>query len=87
VWAVVKSPTEKGGNFMATAVIQRSGWIVTLAICSVVTLAAAASFSGTWKLNLAKSNLSGQTATISKGASGINRFESEGFACVGFNIR
>ena len=64
---------------MAAALIQKSGRMLLLAICGVATFAAAASLSGTWKLNLAKSRLSGQTATISKGASDIHHFESEGF--------
>jgi hypothetical protein len=38
------------------------------------------SFAGTWKLNLAKSQLTGQTVSIEKTASGLLHFDSQGFA-------
>jgi len=38
------------------------------------------SFAGTWKLNLAKSQLTGQTMTIEKTSSGRLHFDSEGFS-------
>lgn len=65
---------------MGKALLHRTGrtLALALAICGVAILAAAASFSGTWKLNLAKSHFSEQTATISQGASGVNHFESGG---------
>jgi hypothetical protein len=37
------------------------------------------SFSGSWKLNLTKSQLKGQTVTFEKTASGLIHFDSEGF--------
>jgi hypothetical protein len=50
-------------------------------IAAVSLLAAAdTSFSGTWKLNLGKSQLSGTTYTFSKNASGTMHFDSAGFA-------
>ncbi len=42
--------------------------------------AAQPSFAGTWKLNLAKSQLTGQTLSIDKAASGLLHFDSQGFA-------
>src|SRR5215471_2537716 len=42
--------------------------------------AADTSFSGTWKLNLEKSQLSGLTYTFSKNPSGTMHFDSAGFA-------
>jgi len=38
------------------------------------------SFAGTWKLNLAKSQLSGQTLSVEKNSSGTLHFDSQGFA-------
>lgn len=38
------------------------------------------SFAGTWKLNLAKSQLTGQTVSVEKTASGLLHFDSQGFA-------
>ena len=52
--------------------------LLTMATVSVA-LAAGPSFSGTWKLNMAKSQLTGQTATIEKTASGRMHFDGEGF--------
>jgi hypothetical protein len=43
-------------------------------------VAQAPSFAGTWKLNLAKSQLAGQTVTIQKKSSGLMHFDSQGFA-------
>ena len=37
------------------------------------------SFAGTWKLNLAKSQLTGQTVSIEKAPSGLMHFDSQGF--------
>jgi len=37
-------------------------------------------FTGTWKLNMAKSQLSGQTATFQKKPDGLLHFDSQGFA-------
>jgi hypothetical protein len=53
--------------------------LVAFTSASIVA-AAGPSFAGTWKLNYAKSQLTGQTATISKSASGGMHFDSEGFA-------
>ena len=57
-----------------------------LALIAVVVVASAAalinaqsSFTGTWKLNLAKSQLAGQTATFDKKPSGVMHFDSQGF--------
>ena len=41
--------------------------------------AAQPSFAGTWKLNLAKSQLTGQTISVEKTASGLMHFDSQGF--------
>jgi hypothetical protein len=61
--------------------IRRIGWIVVLILAGVTGSAASgASFSGTWKLNLGKSQLTGQTLTIEKTNSGTFHYDSEGFA-------
>jgi hypothetical protein len=52
--------------------------VVALASASVLA-AGEPSFSGSWKLNLAKSQLQGQTMTFEKTASGLIHFDSEGF--------
>ena len=44
------------------------------------TAAAQSSFAGTWKLNLAKSQLTGQTLSIDKAGSGLLHFDTQGFA-------
>lgn len=49
------------------------------ALSSAAILAQAPSFAGTWKLNLAKSQLAGQTVTIEKTRSGTMHFEGSGF--------
>jgi hypothetical protein len=53
--------------------------VMTLAGVSILA-AADASFTGTWKLNLSKSQLAGQTVTLSKTTSGAMHFDSQGFA-------
>jgi hypothetical protein len=53
--------------------------LVAFASASMVA-AAGPSFAGTWNLNYAKSQLTGQTATISKSASGGLHFDSGGWA-------
>ncbi len=53
--------------------------VMTLTGVSIVT-AADASFTGTWKLNLSKSQLTGQTVTLSKTTSGTMHYDSQGFA-------
>jgi len=59
--------------------IRRIDWILALILASVANSAASeAPFSGTWKLNLAKSQFSGQTITVEKTASGKFHFDSEG---------
>jgi hypothetical protein len=61
--------------------MRRIGWMAVLILGGVTGLAASeASFSGTWKLNLEKSQLAGQTLTIEKTASGTFHFDSLGFA-------
>ena len=45
-----------------------------------VSSAQAPSFTGTWKLNPARSKLAGQTVTIERTASGLLHFDSQGFA-------
>jgi hypothetical protein len=61
--------------------MRRIGWIFVLILASVAGSAASeASFSGTWKLNLEKSQLSGQTLTIEKNPSGTFHYDVEGFA-------
>jgi len=60
--------------------IRRVGSVFAFAL--VYTLGSAASgatFSGTWKLNLAKSHFAGQTFTIEKTPSGLYHFDSQGF--------
>jgi len=42
--------------------------------------AAQPSFAGTWKLNLVKSQLTGQTLSLEKAASGLLHFDTQGFA-------
>src|SRR4051812_46483718 len=42
--------------------------------------AQAPSFDGTWKLNIAKSQLTGQTVTFEKKPNGLLHFDSQGFA-------
>jgi hypothetical protein len=54
------------------------GFAVTLAVVSSI-VAAEPSFTGTWKLNPAKSQLAGQTVSLQKTASGGMHFDSEGF--------
>jgi hypothetical protein len=55
-------------------------FFTVLALGGVANLAAAGpSFSGTWKLNLAKSQISGTTFNLEKTPSGKLHFDSEGF--------
>ena len=55
-------------------------FLPALVLCGVANLAAAGpSFSGTWKINLAKSQLSGTTFSFEKTAAGKYHFDSEGF--------
>src|SRR5580693_4107162 len=61
--------------------IRKTGFTSLLILAGMAgTAASAASFSGTWKLNLAKSHFSGQTVTIEKTASGKYHFDAQGFA-------
>ncbi len=48
--------------------------------CLSSTAQAQPSFAGTWKLNLAKSQLTGQTLSVEKTPSGMMHFDSQGFA-------
>lgn len=54
--------------------------ILVIALAASVGLAGEPNFAGTWKLNLQKSQLTGQTFTVEKTASGMMRFDSQGFA-------
>jgi hypothetical protein len=61
--------------------IRRMGPLVALLLAGVANSPAAEpSFSGSWKLNMAKSQLTGQTFTLEKTPSGKFHFDSEGFA-------
>jgi hypothetical protein len=61
--------------------IRGIGLLAAVVLGSVANLAAAGpSFSGTWKLNLAKSQLSGQTFTLEKSPSGKLHYDSQGFS-------
>ncbi len=60
--------------------VARAGFVVAVVAAIVpVSTAEAPSFAGTWRLNLAKSQLAGQTATIEKLPSGVMHFDTEGF--------
>jgi hypothetical protein len=54
--------------------------LVVVLVSTSKQAAAQPSFAGTWKLNLAKSQLTGQTVSIEKNASGVMHFDSQGFA-------
>jgi hypothetical protein len=59
----------------------RVGFAIVVALAWVSTGAQAQpSFAGTWKLNLAKSQLTGQTLSVEKAPSGLMHFDSQGFA-------
>jgi hypothetical protein len=59
---------------------KRNIWTIILALATASMLAAdAPSFSGSWKLNMTKSQINGQTMTLEKTASGLMHFDSEGF--------
>ena len=63
--------------------MKRLGVAVTLFVALTTTVylrAQQPSFAGTWKLNLAKSQLSGQTLSVEKTSSGALHFDSQGFA-------
>jgi hypothetical protein len=61
--------------------ISKSGLILTVVLAySVSSAASEAPFSGTWKLNLGKSQITGTTVTVEKNPSGTYHFDSEGFA-------
>lgn len=61
--------------------IQGFGGVLALCYlaCAAGSAASGATFSGTWKLNLAKSHFAGQTFTIEKTAAGLYHFDSQGF--------
>jgi hypothetical protein len=62
--------------------MERLGVAFALVVALVSTsnqAAAQPSFAGTWKLNLAKSQLTGQTISVEKTASGLMHFDSQGF--------
>jgi hypothetical protein len=54
--------------------------ILAMGLAASVGFAAEANFSGTWKLNLQKSQLTGQTVTFEKTATGMMHFDGQGFA-------
>jgi hypothetical protein len=55
-------------------------WTIVMALAATSIMAAdEPSFNGSWKLNLAKSQLQGQTVTFEKTASGLMHFDMEGF--------
>jgi hypothetical protein len=59
----------------------RIGCAVVVALACIASAAhAQPSFAGTWKLNLEKSQLTGQTLSIEKQPSGMMRFDMAGFA-------
>jgi hypothetical protein len=59
----------------------RIGFATFVALAFVSSTAhAQPSFAGTWKLNLAKSQLTGQTLSIEKKPSGMMHFDMQGFA-------
>lgn len=59
----------------------RTGLAMLLTLVCISSLAyAQPSFAGTWKLNLAKSQLTGQTLSVEKTSSGLMHFDSQGFA-------
>jgi hypothetical protein len=51
-----------------------------IAVCASVVTAADAPYIGKWKMNSAKSSVTGQTLSIEKTASGAMRYDSGGFA-------
>ena len=62
--------------------MERLGFAFALVVALVSTsnqAVAQPSFAGTWKLNLAKSQLTGQTISVEKTASGLMHFDSQGF--------
>jgi hypothetical protein len=59
----------------------RVGFVVFVAVgCVCSATPAQPSFTGTWKLNLAKSQLTGETLSIEKTASALLHFDSQGYA-------
>jgi hypothetical protein len=63
--------------------MRKLGFAFALVVALVSTsnqVAGQPSFAGTWKLNLAKSQLTGQTVSIEKTGSGLMHFDSQGFA-------
>lgn len=63
---------------MNTSVIGCVSWMVVVAAGAAT--AQAPSFAGTWKLNMSKSQLTGQTVTFDKKANGLIHFDTQGFA-------
>ncbi len=53
--------------------------ILIAAMAAALSSAEQPSFTGTWKLNMAKSQLAGQTMTVQKNASGLYHYDSGGF--------
>jgi len=54
--------------------------VLATGVAATVALASEPNFAGTWKLNLQKSQLTGQTFTVGKTASGMMHFDMQGFA-------
>src|SRR5215470_4926680 len=53
--------------------------VAVMVVCTGVAFAADAPYLGKWRMNVAKSDVTGQTLTIEKTASGMMRYESGGF--------
>ena len=53
--------------------------VAVMVVCTGAAIAADAPYLGKWRMNVAKSNVTGQTLTIEKTASGMMRYESGGF--------
>ena len=65
---------------MNNLMITRTSWVGALALLApAILLAQQPNFSGTWKLNLAKSRLSGMAYTFTKKPSGIWHYSGGGF--------
>ena len=60
--------------------MKTAGRVLLMCTCVIATAAAAdPAYVGHWKLNVAKSHLSGDTVTIAKVAGGMMQFNSQGF--------
>lgn len=69
-------------NVEQTLIIMKNRivWTLVMALAATSILAAdEPSFNGSWKLNISKSQVKGQTVTFEKTASGLIHFDTEGF--------